>query len=85
MNIREKVARAVVAKQMEDSHVTGFSLGEAIAAIDAFLAAAAEKGWHMRPDQVTREMMIVGIRRSPAPQQVYEDMHNAAPKFEVGE
>ena len=29
----------------------------ATAAINAFLAAAAEQGWHMRPDKATEEMV----------------------------
>ena len=31
------------------------------ATITAFLEAAAEKGWHMRPDKTTEEMYQAGV------------------------
>ena len=34
-------------------------------AITAFLQAAAERGWHMRPDEVTEEMAVPGWWKKP--------------------
>ena len=61
MTMREKVARAVVAKQMENRDVYGFSLEEAAAAITAFLEAAAEEGWRMCRVKATEEMDEAGL------------------------
>ncbi len=67
MTIREKVARAICqdlwAKGLIDmeSPPDAFLIPAYVtadAAITAFLAAAAEEGWHMRPDEATREMVI---------------------------
>ena len=46
MTIREKVARAMELSMKYDVDI----------AINAFLAAAAEQGWHMRPDEATADM-----------------------------
>ena len=58
-------------------------VGQATAAINAFLAAAAEDGWHMRPDSVTEDMLNAWAK---APgrinQAVYRAMLAAAPEFE---
>ncbi len=35
------------------------------ATITAFLARAAEKGWHMRPDEATKEMSAAGAGAGP--------------------
>jgi len=66
MTIREKVARAICQEGgCEDSNCdcpfTGLEKEEgrqAATAITAFLEAAAEQGWHMRPDEATEEMRI---------------------------
>ena len=69
MNIVEKVARAICEADTTaptpnaliyinmklDKAWRGRS-DMATAAIEAFLAAAAEEGWHMRPDEATEEM-----------------------------
>lgn len=57
MTIREKVAKAL--------HRAGYNPqieepGLTTAAINVFLAAAAEQGWHMRPDEATEEMDAAG-------------------------
>ena len=84
MTIREKVARAVVAKQMENRDVYGFSLEEATAAITAFLEAAAEQGWRMLPNDATLAMQEVAMGHdvSHYPARAYRAMLAAAPKFE---
>ncbi len=48
MTIREKVAVALRHASLENDDVD--------VAITAFLAAAAEQGWHMRPDEATADM-----------------------------
>ncbi len=62
MNIREKVARAIYKVYGEDEDPTEMGLEmasfEAAAAINTFLKAAAEQGWHMRPDEATIGMII---------------------------
>lgn len=53
-------------------------------AITTFLKAAAEQGWHMRPDEATEEMVSKGLGpRSVAhyPAWTYRDMLAAAPEF----
>ena len=60
MTIREKVARAIdeVYGQGEepDEIALEIAMPEATAAIDAFLAAAAEEGWCMVKDEATQAM-----------------------------
>ena len=56
MTMREKVAIAI----MEAGHGM-----KGQAAITAFLEAAAEKGWHMRPDEATEEMLFRGMNIVP--------------------
>ncbi len=56
MSILERVARAIVAKQMENHDVRGTSLDDADAAITAFLEAAGEQGWQLVPREATEEM-----------------------------
>ncbi len=51
--------------------------------INAFLAVAAEKGWHMRPDEATEEMAHAA-RHSPIGEDClgpYHAMLAAAPEF----
>ena len=85
MTIREKVAKAV--------YPANFSLAQV--AITAFLEAAAEEGWHMRPDKATEEMVGVVVDSCRAenieifrededalPDVVWNAMLVAAPKFE---
>ena len=68
------------------------------AAITAFLAAAAEQGWHMRPDEATEQMiyMAEGIsdfilpagfentrqRRWAEMKSALDEANDAAPEFE---
>ncbi len=76
MTIREKVARALHHARLADDDVD--------IAINAFLAAAAEKGWHMRPDEATKEMDFAGSGccwQDQAPR-CYSQMLAAAPEFE---
>ncbi len=89
-SIREAVARAVVAKQMENHDVRGTSLDEADAAITAFLEAAAEQGWHMRPDEATVKMRVAASESAVQPpkdgsraQTTYGAMLAAAPPFDL--
>lgn len=62
MTIREKVARAIcnaeTIKDRGDWVQHKDCSAEATAAINAFLKAAAEDGWRMRPDEATDEMII---------------------------
>ncbi len=54
------------------------------AAITAFLEAAADKGWHMRPDEAAEEMVTAGhgwCWLDGAPK-CWRDMGKAAPPFE---
>jgi hypothetical protein len=70
MSIRDKVARAIhsnpdpvwtiVDWNAMHPEAQALILRQADAAITAFLKAAAEQGWHMRPDRATKEMKIVG-------------------------
>ncbi len=75
MTIREKVALALHHARLEDDDVD--------IAINTFLQAAAEEGWHMRPDEATLSMQLA-IRDMPPnePSQTYRAMLAAAPKFE---
>lgn len=62
-SIRDAVAQALYDLEVEaptdspgpDEHWLNYS-DEAHTAIVAFLEAAAERGWHMRPDEATQEM-----------------------------
>ena len=62
-SIRETVARAICRagcdrKDCPCHYADGDQeIKEATAAITAFLKAAAEQGWHMRPDEATEEML----------------------------
>ncbi len=51
MTIRERVTTALRHTALDDDIVDVVD-----AAITAFLEAAAEEGWHMRPDEATEEM-----------------------------
>ena len=88
MNIREAVARAIVAKQMEQHNVRGTSLEEVDAAITAFLDAAAKQGWRMARDEATEEMVQAGwegrykAQTALSNQGIYSAMLAVAPKFE---
>lgn len=81
MTIREKVARALHAQTAEiqgkfpipsyEHDTAGFYADMSTAAINAFLAAAAEPdeetgiSWHMRPDEATEEMLFKGMNIEP--------------------
>ena len=54
MTIREKVALALHHARLEDDDVD--------IAITAFLAAAAEQGWHLWPDRATEEVGLTSYR-----------------------
>ena len=93
MTLREKVARAIY--EIWWHKIEGFA-GDpyygssanlwqnwspaATAAIDAFLAAAAEPdektgiSWHMRPDEATEEMQRVISGRCKHPERTYRAM-----------
>jgi hypothetical protein len=73
MTIREKVAEAISYATVHGRPDPG-QLYQclATAAIDAFLAAAAESGWHMRPDKASKHWKGKD----------YIAMLTAAPKFE---
>ena len=77
MNIRTKVARAIgEANHGRQGHD----------AITAFLEAAAEEGWHMRPDEATEGMENAGFTTVAASnnpiKRSYRAMLAAAPEFE---
>ena len=74
MTIPTKVARAI-----DDARFSSSFDAQATAAINAFLAAAAEEGWHMRPDEATEEMVKVSGSYCP---ETYRAMLAASPKFE---
>ncbi len=63
---------------------SGLVRDEKTRVITKFLRDAAEEGWHMRPDKVTRAM-----EEAPAaawgfyPAKTWRDMCEAAPKFEL--
>ncbi len=77
MTIREKVSAA-----LKEKTGAGFvGLGIADTAINAFLAAAAEDGWHMRPDEMTDEM-IARVFEIDSLRLAYRAMQAAAPEFE---
>ena len=84
MTIREKVARAPHPLRLSHSSTT--------AVINAFLAAAAEEGWEMTPDQPTESMLKWGARdigksmretnHIERAKSCYRAMLAAAPEFE---
>jgi len=92
MNILEKVARAILLRRtrpdfhtvVKETWIVDHDRELATAAITAFLEAAAEEGWHMRPDEATKEMQkgVFGMGHYPA--KLYRLMLAAAPKFELG-
>ena len=80
MTIREQVARAIAFSDSaitpkghkELSWPYNWSQSEvadhvvvATAAVTTFLQAAAEQGWHMRPDEATEEMLSRGMNIVP--------------------
>ena len=92
-SIREAVARAIGAT-IKYPHIPDNAQHLlAAATITAFLKAAAEQGWHMRPDEATEAMALQGARdigktiriekkhieRSKSCHRV---MNQAAPEFE---
>lgn len=98
MTIREKVARAICAT-VGDHHFVDAAWDEhidfAVAAITAFLEAAAEQGWHMRPDEPSPEMRHAAFVAMDKPHAMgepkarafdcvvgYRAMLDAAPEFE---
>ena len=88
MTIREKAARAIIAwvrdQELVDA-VWSEHADQADAAITAFLEAAAEDGWHMRPDEATEEMLNScpqAQSRGNVGRDRYRALRAAAPKFE---
>lgn len=90
MTIREKVARAIDPEawrfwdwgEMERQRCDE-TLAITDDVITAFLEAAAERGWHMRPDEATEEMVKRGSVLHPDFNRArYRAMLAAAPKFE---
>lgn len=80
MNIHGKVAlalRRAVTKHQPYAYEVMISDKLATAAITAFLKAAAENSWHMRPDEPTGEMADY-----PTARVIWREMLAAAPKFE---
>ena len=88
MTIPEKVARAihdnpdpiwtVVDWNAMHPDAQALIMRQATAAIHAFLAAATEEGWHMRPDEATPTMLAAAAKtpvktkgRSRAPLYIY--------------
>ena len=72
MTGRETVAAALIA-QMRDGACEWaklseadqeFGLGLADAAFASIVLVAAERGWHLRPDEATDEMAMTGIEQS---------------------
>ena len=95
MTIPEKVARAICQVGCDrencpcDYANQDQEIKEAAAGITAFLEAAAEKGWHMRPDEATEEMLSAGLNVVPGSDDwaTFDDIYRAmlapAPEFEV--
>ena len=95
MSIIEKVTQAILNKAstngIELDGVPDYGYPEknaellATAAITAFLEAAAEKGWHMRPDFATAKMRVAATESVPKDgsraQGRYDAMLAAAPEF----
>ena len=56
---------------------------EAVAAVETFLQIAAERGWHMRPDEATEEMAHMARHTSIGRDCLgpYRAMLAAAPEF----
>jgi hypothetical protein len=102
-DIQEKVARAIYEAWWHE--VEGFqgdpNYGSCaglwknwepagVTVITVFLEAAAEQGWHMRPDMATEKMWRAGKREpflesdlsTGHPEKLYRAMLEAAPKFE---
>ena len=84
MSVLDKVARAVKTKTPIIRPEPGQlfrCVGEV--AIEAFLKAAAEQGWHMRPDEATGEMMnYLGPDFDMEAEDVqYRGMMGVAPEF----
>lgn len=96
-DIREKVARAIYPDawdftrrftagnpKLVHENMQRRALEDSAVAITTFLEAAAEQGWHMRPDEITEEMDTAGSGWCwhEAPPKCWRDMTKAAPKFE---
>ena len=80
MTIRAKVARAIDAARFSSSFDA-----QATAAIDAFLAAAAEDGWRMARDKATRPMTIAAEKMGAGEawaEDCWAAMRAAEPEFE---
>ncbi len=77
MTIRERVAVALLDVFDRD----GTPNESTDAAITAFLEAAAEEGWHMRPDEATADMCRAVEGHFARPSQ-WRAMLAAAPEFE---
>ncbi len=93
MTIREIVARAIwqdlwakglIDMELPPKHFLIPASVTADAAITAFLVAAAEQGWHMRPDEATEEMAVAGCRHENMGDMAgrYGAMLAASPEFE---
>lgn len=91
MTIREKVAQAIRQKTAEIDHRPDvvqpdpmwFAHEFATATITAFLEAAAEQGWNMRPDEATEEMQMAAVHVALNWEaQTWHAMLAAAPKFD---
>jgi len=102
-NILDKATRALCEVSMQrhskTSHCCGLEPGrcvhklgrrkEALATINAFLAAAAEQGWHMVKDEATKKMVSTGKKvpflepdfSNSYPDKIYRAMLTAAPEF----
>ncbi len=78
MTIREKVAQEVDAETFDRFDTS--TLVDLV--ISAFLKAAAEEGWHIRPDEANSTMQKAGKPYPHWPFQGYRAMLAAAPKFE---
>ena len=85
MTIRDQVARAIKPEWFgesgkalsnypdQDSTYQELARKQATAAINAFLAAAAGEGWHMRPDEAT-DGMIDGVTEPGGIEDYYRAM-----------
>ena len=80
ITIREKVTRAVNSKAFDRFDTSTL----VTLVITAFLEAAAEQGWHMRPDEATEEMAVAGCRHENMGDMAgrYGAMLAASPEFE---
>ncbi len=83
MSIREAVARAMKEADRREPYANSLRRSHlrTTTAINTFLEAAAEQGWHMRPDEATEVMDTTGYGFIGG-KRCYREMLAVATKFE---